>query len=228
MSIPEALVTIRARVDAAALRAGREPTSVRLLAVSKTHPVEAIQAALAAGQRDFGESRAQELRDKARALEAAPTPPRWHFIGHLQRNKVKYVVGRAALIHAIDSDRLARAVGARAVSLGVEQRVLVEVNIDEEPAKTGVVPSDALALCEAVARAPGLSLTGLMAIPRWRPDPESVTPSFRALAALAAEGRRRGLTLDELSMGMSHDFEVAVACGATIVRVGTSIFGRRL
>ena len=225
--VPAALAAIRARVDAAARAAGREPGDVCLLAVSKTHPVEAIQAALGAGQRDFGESRAQELRDKSRSLEGAAPAPRWHFIGHLQRNKVKYVVGRAALIHAVDSARLAEAIGARARSLDVTQRVLVEVNIDGEAAKSGVSVTDALALCAQVDATPGVALAGLMAIPRWREDPAAVAPSFQALSALAAEGRARGLALDTLSMGMSQDFEVAIACGATLVRVGTAIFGRR-
>ncbi len=227
MSIAENLAVIRARVDAAAVAAGRDPSEVTLLAVSKTKPEAMISEALAAGQRAFGENYAQELRDKARAFEGADPAPEWHFIGHLQRNKVKYVVGHAALVHAVDSEKLAGAIGERAAREGIQQGVLVEVNVGGEESKSGVAPEAALALCEAVAATPGLALRGLMTIPPYREDPEDVAPFFQALAELAAAGRARGLTLTELSMGMSHDFEVAIRHGATIVRVGTAIFGAR-
>ncbi len=219
------LAAVEARVAAACAAAGRERSEVRLLAVSKTKPAALIRAALDAGQRDFGENYAQELRDKARAFEGAAPAPRWHFIGHLQRNKVKYVVGRAALLHAVHSLRLGEAIGRRAG--GHPQAVLVEVNVGGEASKSGVRPAEALGLCEALAAVEGVSVRGLMAIPPRREDPADAAPFFRELAALAAEGRRRGLALTELSMGMSHDFEVAIACGATIVRVGTAIFGAR-
>jgi len=227
MSIAENLAAIQARVTRACEVAGRDPSSVRLLAVSKTKPESAIHEALAAGQRAFGENYAQELRDKVAAFAEVDPAPEWHFIGHLQRNKVKYAVGKAALIHAVDSEKLARAIGERAARGGLTQAVLVEVNVGGEDSKSGVAPEAALALCEAIQSMDGLTLRGLMTIPPYREDPADVAPFFSRLSALAAEGRAQGLPLDELSMGMSHDFEVAIAHGATLVRVGTAIFGAR-
>jgi pyridoxal phosphate enzyme (YggS family) len=185
------------------------------------HPVATVQAALDAGQLDFGENYAQQLRDK---FEVLGPSPRWHFIGNLQRNKVKVVAGRTWLFHGFDRLSLAKAFGARSP---VPQRVLIQVNTGGEESKAGVAPEAALALCEQVANHPATTLCGLMTIPPFREDPQDVAPFFRILAELQAEGRRRGLALDELSMGMSHDFEVAVAHGATLVRVGTAIFGPR-
>lgn len=216
------LAQIQARVRAACAQAGRDPAEVRLIAVSKVHPPEAVEAALAAGQVDFGENYAQELQSKADALQAHATL-RWHFIGHLQRNKVRLVVGRAALIHTVDSLRLAEELNTRAPGL---QEVLVEVNTGGEDNKSGVRPEEALSLCEALTRLPNLRLRGLMTIPPAVPT-EAVAPYFRLLAELARAGRGRGLPLQELSMGMSGDFEVAIAEGATLVRVGTAIFGER-
>ena len=227
MSIAENLRAIEARIASACAAAGRDPATVRLLAVSKTKPGAAIEEALAAGQRAFGENYAQELRDKVRDFAGADPAPEWHFIGHLQRNKVKYAVGKAALLHAVDSLRLAEAIGGRAAREGIEQDVLVEVNVGGEASKSGVAPEEALALCEAIQAIEGVTVRGLMTIPPFREDPADVGPFFERLAALAAEGRQRGLPLTELSMGMSHDFEVAVAHGATIIRVGTAIFGAR-
>ena len=217
MSIPERLAGIRSRIDAACVSAGREPSEVRLVAVSKTKPGSDIRAAYAAGQRDFGENYAQELRDKA--VELADLPDvRWHFIGHLQRNKVKYVVGAKASIHAVDSVKLAKEIAKR----GPGTRVLVEVNVGGESSKSGVPSSDALALAHQLNGMDGVELRGLMCIP-----PPGDTDAFRAMAALAAKGRAEGLPLSELSMGMSSDFEDAVAHGATLIRVGTAIFGAR-
>ena len=192
-----------------------------LVAVSKMHPAETIREALAQGQLDFGENFAQQLRDKAEVLG---TGPRWHFIGNLQRNKVKYVAGRTWLFHAFDRMALADTFGARCPE---PQRVLVQVNTGGESSKAGVHPEAALALCEQVDAHPGVTLCGLMAIPPFRPDPAEVAVDFKVLADLQAEGQRQGLELKELSMGMSHDFEIAVAHGATLVRVGTAIFGPR-
>jgi len=227
VSIAENLRAIEARIVSACEAAGRDPSTVRLLAVSKTKPDAAVQEALDAGQRAFGENYAQELRDKAKAFADADPAPEWHFIGHLQRNKVKYAVGKAALIHAVDSTRLATAIGERAARAGLEQGVLVEVNVGGEASKSGVPPEEALALCAAIEDIEGVAVKGLMTIPPFQEDPADVAPFFDRLAALAAEGRARGLPLTELSMGMSHDFEVAVAHGATIIRVGTAIFGAR-
>ena len=215
MSIAENLEAIRARVDAACLSAGRAPSEVRLLAVSKTKPLAQLREAYEAGQRLFGENYAQELRDKARELEGVE----WHFIGHLQRNKVKYVAGVATLVHAVDSLRLGEALASRSPGQGV----LVEVNVGEEASKSGVLPGQVLELCQRLS-ALDLRVAGLMTIPPAEGDP---APHFATMAELASEGRRQGLDLRELSMGMSSDFEVAIAHGATLVRVGTAIFGAR-
>lgn len=227
--IAQNLAEIQARIDRAARAAGRDPASVRLVAVSKTFPVEDIQAAMNAGQALFGENRAQELRDKAAALGRGPV---WHFIGTLQRNKVKYVVGRVAMMESVDSLDIAEALSARVLATGGDGGpnplpVLIQVHLGDEASKHGVAPDEVLGLCEAVAALPGLALAGLMSVPPWCEDPADSAVYFRQLAALAAEGRARGLPLTELSMGMSHDFEEAIRAGATLVRVGTAIFGQR-
>lgn len=221
MTIAERLVAVRAELDAAATACGRDPATVRLVAVSKTHPAERVAEALEAGQLDFGESYAQELRDKAAALGPSP---RWHFIGRIQRNKVKWIAPVAHRVHGVVHVEQAEALAARAP---VPPVVLLNVNVGGEASKDGVSPEDALGLAEAVHRLPGVVLAGLMCVPPFTEDPEDSGPAFAALAALAAEGRARGLPLTELSMGMSHDAPIAVRHGATWVRVGTSIFGPR-
>jgi pyridoxal phosphate enzyme (YggS family) len=210
MSIAANLLAIRAQV----------PAGTTLIAVSKTRPVEDLRIAFDAGQLDFGENYAQELRDKAELIQG----PRWHFIGSLQRNKVKYVVGRAHLIHDVDSLALAEEIGKR--SLPRATGVLVGVNFGEEQ-KSGVPASGAIAFAKQLMSVEGIELRGLMAIPPPNEDPEAAAPYFAELAALAAKGRAEGLPLHELSMGMSHDWPVAVRHGATLIRVGTAIFGAR-
>lgn len=222
MSIADNLAHVRAAVRDAAVAAGRDPASVTLIAVSKTRPVEDLREAFAAGQRDFGENYAQELRDKADLLGP---DYRWHYVGALQRNKVKYVVGRAALVHDVDGLALAEEIGKRSGPRATG--VLLGVNIGREPQKSGVLPEETLALAKAVAGVAGVQLRGLMCIPPPTEDPADAAPFFAELADLAARGRAEGLPLTELSMGMSHDFPVAVAKGATLVRVGTAIFGAR-
>ncbi len=225
MTIAQRLHTITARVAAAEAAAGRAPGSVSLLAVSKTRSIDEINQAAAAGQREFGESRAQELRDKRAACPALS----WHFIGPLQKNKIKYLVGKVALIHSVDTLALAAAISDRAQRVETAPvSVLLQVNIGQEDSKRGAAPEQALAVAAAMASLPGISLRGLMAIPPRVSDPRDAAPWFAAMAALAAEGRARGLPLEELSMGMSSDFAVAIAHGATLVRVGTAIFGPRL
>ena len=231
------LDALRAEIDAAARAAGRDPASVRLLAASKTIGPEPLFAALAAGQRLFGENRAQELRDKQAWLAAAPPVPappvEWHFIGKLQKNKVRNVVGAVSLIHTVDSLDLAEEIARRRKNLAERGQdpgpvgVLVEVNVGDEESKAGVAPAAALDLAAQLHALPDLDLRGLMCIPPWREDPEEMAPAFAQMAALAAEGRDRGLPLQELSMGMSDDFAVAIRYGATLVRVGTRIFGPR-
>jgi hypothetical protein len=215
MSLHENLIDVGEKIAAAARAAGRDPSTVTLLAVSKTVPAERVREAMRAGHDLFGENYAQELRDKAREVEGA----RWHFVGPLQRNKVKYVVGVAELIHSIDSLALLDEVAARADKLGVVQRCLVQVNVGDEPQKSGCVRADVPALVRAFAARPSVRCEGLMCIP---PDGVSPRPFFDNLAKLAAaEG------LPTLSMGMSGDYAEAIAAGATIVRVGTAIFGAR-
>jgi PLP dependent protein len=211
MSIAENLAAIRTQL----------PPTTTLVAVSKTRPAEAVREALLAGQVHFGENYAQELRDKVDEVGAGPT---WHFIGSLQRNKVKFVVGRAALIHDVDSLALAEEISKRSGERPTD--ILVGVNMGEAQ-KSGVAPSEALALCKAITALSGVRLRGMMTIPPATEDPEGAAPFFQELAALAARGRAEELPLAELSMGMSHDWHVAIRNGATIVRVGTAIFGAR-
>jgi PLP dependent protein len=206
---------VRERIARACERAKRDPGSVKLVAVSKVQPVEAIREALEAGQRAFGENYAQELREKADAV----TGPEWHFLGALQTNKVKMVVGKVALLHTCDRPSLAQELNKRAAALGTTQRVLVEVNLAEEPQKGGIAPRALAAFVDEIAKLPALRCEGLMCIPPAQEDPR---PHFRRLRDL-----RDGLGLRDLSMGMSADYETAIEEGATIVRVGTAIFGER-
>lgn len=231
------LAAVRLRVRSAAQAAGRDPASVRLLAVSKTKPVELIREAYAAGQRDFGENYVQELARKAEALADLPDL-RFHMIGHLQRNKVRQVVRVVSAVHTVDSTRLAEELGKRAGSCPVlpERRipsavdgrlpVLVEVNVGGEAQKSGCPPADLGSVINAIQAEPSLCLAGLMTVPPHTDDPAGARPFFDALVALrdAHGGAER---LPELSMGMTHDLEQAVAAGATWVRIGTAIFGPR-
>ncbi len=224
-SVAETLAGVRARIDAAARAAGRDPASVRLVAVTKTHPPDTIREAYAAGQRLFGESYAQELEAKAKALADLPDLE-WHFIGHLQTNKAKVVARAAHWTHAVDSPALARELGKRVASAGRPvMPVLVEVKLSREPHKHGALPEELEETLGAVEAEPSLSLRGLMTIPELGPV-EVARGAFETLASLRNlhGGAAR---LPELSMGMTHDFEVAIASGATLVRVGTAIFGER-
>jgi pyridoxal phosphate enzyme (YggS family) len=201
----------------AALRA-EIPPRVRLVAVSKTQPPEAIREAYAAGQRDFGENYAQEWRAKADALADLPDLV-WHFVGGLQTNKAKMLAPRAAWIHTVDRLELARELAKRYAARGAVARVLLEVNVAREPQKSGCAPEEAPRLAEAVAGLAGLDLRGLMCIPPTEGDPRRWFTELREL------GARLGLA--ELSMGMSGDWREAIAEGATLVRIGTAIFGAR-
>jgi pyridoxal phosphate enzyme (YggS family) len=218
VGIATSLRGVRERIDRACDRAKRDPASVRLVAVSKVQPIEAIREALEAGQRDFGENYAQELREKADAIGSSVE---WHFLGALQTNKVKMIVGRVALLHTCDRPSLAQELNKRAASLGVVQRVLVEVNLAREPQKGGIAPADLPAFVATLRKLPSLRCEGLMCIP---PAEEEARLHFRRLRELRDE---LGV-LPELSMGMSADYETAIEEGATIVRVGTAIFGERL
>jgi hypothetical protein len=215
---------ITARALAACERAGRAPDEVTIVAVSKTQPAAAVRAAAAAGARDFGENYAQELATKRAACGDAQV--RWHFIGRLQRNKAKLVAGQVALVHAVDSAELAEELARRAG--GVVQPVLIAVNVGGEATKGGITPEAAGALAASIAAIPGVRLDGLMTMPPPSDDPEASRGPFLALRALRDRLEQElGARLPVLSMGMSGDFEVAIACGATHVRVGTAIFGAR-
>jgi len=216
---------VQARVAAACERAGRPISDVTVIAVSKTHPAEAIREAIAAGAIDFGENYAQELATKVTELGAAG-PIRWHFIGRLQRNKAKLVAGRVALVHAVDTVELAEELARRAG--GVVQPILLAVNLAGEDSKGGVTAESAPAIARALAAVAGCSLDGLMTMPPPSDDAAAGQPFFDGLRTLRDRLRDDlGRPLPVLSMGMSHDFEVAIACGATHVRIGTAIFGHR-
>ena len=220
------LADVRARIAAAERAAGRPTGSARLVSVSKKMTVDDVRAALAAGQRIFGESYGQELRDKRAALAHEAEPPDWHFIGPLQSNKVKYVAGQAALIHAVDSAPLLDAIEAR----GAPQACLVQVNVAGEAQKRGVAPADLPALLDRFASLRFARCEGLMLIPPLTAQPGDARPHFAALRGLRdreAARARPNVDLKELSMGMSADVEIAIAEGATLVRVGTAIFGGR-
>jgi pyridoxal phosphate enzyme (YggS family) len=221
-----------ARVRSAAVRAGRSPEEVRIVAVSKAQPLDLLEAALQVGIRCFGENYAQELRAKAQALaQRGWSDIEWHFIGHVQTNKVKLLAPLAALIHGVDSAHIADALQRWAQQHGKRLDILLQVNTSGEPSKHGCAPEALFALAEHVLRAcPSLRLLGLMTIPAPNP-PERVREEFRLLAQLRQELRQRyGATAADfphLSMGMSADFEVAVEEGATLLRIGTAIFGER-
>ncbi|EPR44033.1 protein of unknown function UPF0001 [Desulfovibrio sp. X2] len=227
----EALVArwreVREAVKQAALSAGRRPEEVRLVAVSKTHPAEAVRILAAAGQHDFGESYVQEALAKKEELRHIGGL-RWHFIGGLQTNKAKFVAGAFGLVHSVDSLKLAQALHKRAAAEGTVQDVLVQVNLAGETQKRGAASEAALALVQGVLELPALAPKGLMILPPWDEDPERSRPYFRGLRELRDELQERlSVALPELSMGMTNDFVQAVEEGATLVRVGTRIFGER-
>jgi hypothetical protein len=220
----ERLAAVRRRIETAAARSGRPSSAVTLVAVSKTMPAAAIREAVSAGVKILGENRVQEAREK---IEALPGAAEWHLIGHLQTNKAKLAVGLFDCIHSLDSVRLAQELGRHAEEAGRRLRCLVEVNLGEETQKSGVDAAEVRPLLEAARRLPQLSVQGLMTIPPFLPDPESVRLFFRRLRDLRDRLESEGWTLPDLSMGMSHDFEVAIEEGATLVRIGTAIFGSR-
>ena len=222
------IARVEERISAACRRSGRRREDVRLVAVSKTHPPELIRAAFEAGLRDFGENRVQEAKSKRQEL--ADLGATWHLVGHLQSNKARVARELFHWVHSLDSLRLAEIL-AQAASPGVARLpVLIEVNLGEETSKAGIRASEVLALAEQIAALETLDLRGLMVIPPFLENSEDVRPYFRQLRTLAGDIEARHLSnvsMLELSMGMSHDFEVAIEEGATMVRVGTAIFGER-
>jgi PLP dependent protein len=227
--ISENIAEISGRIMKAADRAGRLPGEVRLVAVSKTVGADSVQDAIDEGLRIFGENRVQEAREKKSKLNlaAAGITVEWHLIGHLQRNKAGHAVELFELIHSVDSAALADELDRHAGKAGKNQKILVEVKLSEEDSKQGITENDLERLLAHVSSLRNIVLKGLMTMPPFIEDPEGARPYFRRLRELRDELQGRGFSLPELSMGMSNDFEVAIEEGATLVRIGTAIFGER-
>jgi len=231
MSISENIAELQSKIDQSARRAGRSPSEVALMAVTKTHPPDRIREAYKAGLRLFGENRVQEFSGKASALADLPGPE-WHMIGHLQTNKAAKAAELFSAVDSVDSLKLAEKLDAAARALNKKLQVLIEINVGGEDAKSGVaIDSPELEdLLTAAPRLEALNFRGLMTVPPFTEDPEGARPYFRKLRALRDKIAARNLpaiTMDVLSMGMSHDFEVAIEEGSTCVRIGTAIFGER-
>lgn len=225
--IQENLIQVRSNIEKACERSGRSSDEIQLIAVSKTKPVELLLEAYEAGVRDFGENKVQELTDK---YDQLPKDIRWHMIGHLQRNKVKYLVGRVHLIHSVDSLRLAQEIQKEAQKRQTEVNILVEVNVAEEESKFGSTMEDTLQLVREIALLPSVHIQGLMTVAPYVDNPEENRRIFANLRQLAVDIMRKNIdnvNMDVLSMGMTGDYQVAVEEGATCVRVGTGIFGGR-
>ena len=225
----ERLDAVLARIERAARRAGRDPGAVTLVAASKTVPVERVLEAVACGCRIFGENRVQEALGKIEAMKECGEI-QWHLIGPLQPNKVKHAIGRFALLHAVDRLEVAERLDRAARERGITQRVLLEVNVSGETTKHGFSPADLAGAAERVGALAGVRVLGLMTIPPPADKPEDARPHFRRLRELAAQVEALGIPgvlMKELSMGMSGDFDVAIEEGATMVRVGTALFGPR-
>jgi pyridoxal phosphate enzyme (YggS family) len=227
MTITSRLAHINERIHAAAESVGRDPATVRLVAVSKTRPTADIIAAFQAGQTVFGENYIQELVPK---LTEVREPVEWHVIGHLQSNKVKYIAGQVALIHSVDRITLAQEIDRQWGRLGTICNVLVQVNIAGEATKSGTTEAGAIGLVRECALLPNIRVKGLMTMPPFFDDPDAARPYFaelRRLSEAVSAERIAGVEMTELSMGMSGDFEAAIQEGATLVRIGTAIFGER-
>ena len=225
--IRENLEIVKQNMRDACKKSGRDPESVRLIAVSKTKPVEDVQKAYQCGCRDFGENKVQELVEK---YEKMPKDIRWHMIGHLQRNKVKYIVDKVYLIHSVDSVRLAEEISREAVKKQVTVSVLVEVNVAGEESKFGTTSQEAVSLVEEIAKLPGICVKGLMTIAPYVENAEENRLYFAKLKQIYVDIIHKNIDnvfMEELSMGMTGDYEVAITEGATYVRIGTGIFGER-
>jgi len=227
MSITSNLEKIRSEIDAAAVSAGRDPSAIRLVAVSKTKPASMVDEAAEAGQLVFGENYVQELVAKAAMVTSVVE---WHFIGHLQSNKVRQIAGIVSMIHSVDRLSLAEEIDRQWGRLGLACNILIQVNVSGETTKSGTTSEEARMLVRQVALLQNVRICGLMTMPPFFDDPEAARPYFRELRTLAREIGLLdipGVSMKELSMGMSGDFEVAVEEGATLVRVGSAIFGSR-
>ena len=225
--IKETLEEVEARITRACERSGRERSEVTLISVSKTKPAEMLQEAYDAGSRDFGENKPQEIREKYPQL---PTDIRWHMIGHLQRNKIKYIIDKVCMIHSVDSIRLAEAIDEEAKKHGIIMPVLIEVNVAEEESKFGVHLDEAESLIRQISELSNIQVQGLMTIAPFTENAEDNRIYFRKLRNLYVDIKDKNIdnvNMCNLSMGMTGDYEVAVEEGATMVRVGTGIFGAR-
>ena len=228
MSIAENVAAIRAKMDAAALACGRDPKEILLCAATKTNGAEAVRQAISAGVDLCGENRVQELvaKQKENAYEGAPV----HFIGHLQTNKVKQVVGKVDLIQSVDSLRLLKAIDTEAAKQGIVQHILLEINVGGEESKGGFSPEEVLPIIEQISDFPHIFVRGLMAIPPISQNPGDNRKFFQKILQLSVDITAKkydNVLVNCLSMGMSDDFEDAIACGSTMIRVGTAIFGKR-
>ena len=225
--LKERLKEVEQNIQNACDRSGRDRCEVTLIAVSKTKPVSMLQEVYEENIRDFGENKVQELCEK---MEVLPSDIRWHMIGHLQRNKVKYIVGQVALIHSVDSYRLAEEINIQAKKKNVTVPILVEVNIAHEESKFGISEADAIQLVEEIAELDNIRIMGLMTIAPYVENPEDNRMYFRKIKELSVDIRNKkidNVSMDILSMGMTGDYQVAIEEGATMVRVGTGIFGER-
>ena len=226
--IRQNIESIEERICSACERAGRDRSEVNLICVTKTKPEDMLLEAYEAGQRDVGENKVQEICRKKPGL---PGDIRWHMIGHLQRNKVKQLIGKTVMIHSVDSLRLAETISAEAVKAGIVMPVLIEVNMADEESKYGVSPRDACELVRDASALEGIRIKGLMTIAPYTEDPDSNRPYFAGLRELAVDIGQKcidNVSMGVLSMGMTGDFEVAIEEGATHIRVGTGIFGERI
>jgi pyridoxal phosphate enzyme (YggS family) len=231
-ALAASLAGVRKRIEEACQRSDRDPATVRLVAVTKAKAASVVRDAIAAGMQCFGENRVQEASDKIKELsiDSGSVGVEWHMIGHLQSNKARRAVELFGTIHSVDSLRLAERLNQAAADLDVEPAVLIQVNLGNEETKSGVQPQETLALARQIAGLPNLNLRGLMAVPPYKDSLEEIRAYFRTLRLLRDEVLHSGAadsSFKELSMGMSHDFEVAIEEGATMVRVGTALFGRR-
>ena len=225
----ERIKNVFRKISSAAIRSGRNPFDVKLVAVTKTVPVERIKAAADLGLRVFGENRVQEAQEKIAACrsQCPDCAIEWHMIGHLQKNKAKTAVRLFELIHSLDSIELAGLLNKHAEEAGKVQRVLIEVKLSPEETKYGVARENLMALMKSISGMKNLKLEGLMTVPPFFDNPETARPYFRNLRYLRDEAEKKGFKLPELSMGMTNDYEVAILEGATMVRIGTGIFGER-
>ena len=213
------------KISEAKIRSGREADKITLVAVSKTEPLHMIEELISYGIKDFGENKAQEFRDKFNLLKDSVN---WHFIGHLQKNKIKYVVGKVAVIHSVDSVELAAAINEKADNLGIVQNILLEFNTSGEESKFGIRSEDELQrIAEYCLDLKNIKLLGLMTMAPLTEDEKAIRKSFSKLKATFDSMNNKGFGLTELSMGMTNDFEIAIEEGSTIVRIGTAIFGER-